>query len=82
MSRPNTQHSNITYYAVQRNKLEFPPELEELSEPLEIKPTKVDTRVGRVKVSKLSDNLCPPHLTERPQRDTLLIYSNNGDPNE
>ena len=82
MSRPNTQHSNITYYAIQRNKLEFPPELEELSVPLEIKVAKVDTGVGRVKVSRLSDNLCPPHLTERPQRDTLLIYSNNGEPNE
>ena len=82
MSRPNTQHSNITYYAIQRNKLEFPPELEELSEPLEIKVAKVDTGVGRVKVSRLSDNLCPPHLTERPQRDTLLIYSNNGESNE
>ena len=82
MSRPNTQHSNITYYAIQRNKLEFPPELEELSEPLEIKVAKVDTGVGRVKVSRLSDNLCPPRLTERPQRDTLLIYSNNGEPNE
>jgi len=84
MSRPKLQHSNITYYAVQRQKIEFPPELEELSEPLEIKTpvSKVSDSVGRVKVSRLSDNLCPPHLTERPQRDTLLIYSNNGDPNE
>lgn len=84
MSRPNTQHSNITYYAIQRNKLEFPPELEELSEPLEIKApkVKVSDNVGRVKVSRLSDNLCPPRLTERPQRDTLLIYSNNGESNE
>ena len=36
MSRPKLQHSNITYYAVQRQKIEFPQELEELSEPLEI----------------------------------------------
>jgi hypothetical protein len=78
MSRPKIQHSNITYYAIQRQKIE------ELSEPLEIKTpvAKVADSVGRVKVSRLSDNLCPPHLTERPQRDTLLIYSNNGEPNE
>ena len=59
MSRPKIQHSNITYYAIQRKKIEFPPELEELSEPLEIKTpvAKVADSVGRVKVSRLSDNL-------------------------
>jgi hypothetical protein len=84
MSRPKIQHSNITYYAIQRQKIEFPPELEELSEPLEIKTpvVKLSDSIGRVKVSRLSDNLCPPHLTEPLQRDTLLIYSNNGEPNE
>ncbi len=36
MSRPKIQYSNITYYAIQRQKLEFPPDLEDLSEPLNI----------------------------------------------
>ena len=79
MSRPKLQYSNITYYAVQRQKLEFPPELEELSEPLEIKTIaqkieerpKPPNKVGRIEVSKLSDKLCPPRLTKPIQRDTL-----------
>ena len=79
MSRPKLQYSNITYYAVQRQKIEFPPELEELSEPLEVKTitqkieetSEPPKNVSRVNVSKLSDNLCPPRLTKPIQRDTL-----------
>ena len=57
MSRPKLQYSNITYYAIQRQKLEFPPELEELSEPLEIKSLaqkieEAHTNLDRIEFSK------------------------------
>ena len=67
MSRPRIQHSNITYYAIQREKIKFPIELEELSEPIEIK--KVRFKNDRINISKLSDTFCPPSLTKPSQSD-------------
>jgi hypothetical protein len=87
MSRPKIQYSNITYYAVQRQKIEFPPELEELSEPLEMKSLaqKVEEshkELDRIEISKLPDSFCPPRLTKPSQSDTLLISPQQGDSNE
>ena len=87
MSRPKLQYSNITYYAVQRQKLEFPPELEELSEPLEIKSLaqKIEEshkELDRIELSKLPDSFCPPRLTEPSKSDKLSISPQQGDSNE
>ena len=87
MSRPKLQYSNITYYAVQRQKIEFPPELEELSEPLEIKSLaqkieEAHTNLDRIDISKLSDSFCPPRLTKPSQSDKLSISPQQGDSNE
>ena len=79
MSRPNIQYSNITYYAIQRNKVHFPPELEELSEPIEIK---VHPNIDRIKISKLSDTFCPSRLTKPFQSDKLSISPQQGVSNE
>ena len=80
MSRPRIQNSNITYYAVQRQKIEFSQELEELSEPIEIK--KPVLNVDRIQISKLSDTFCPPRLTKPSQSDKLSISPQQGDSNE
>ena len=87
MSRPKLQYSNITYYAVQRQKIEFPPELEELSEPLEIKSLaqKIEEshkELDRIEVSKLPDSFCPPRLTKPSKSDKLSISPQQGDSNE
>ena len=80
MSRPKIQYSNITYYAVQRQKVEFPQELEELSEPIEIK--KPVLNVDRIQISKLSDTFCPPRLTKSPKSDKLYTSPQQGVSNE
>ena len=80
MSRPKTQYSNITYYAIQREKIKFPQELEELSEPVEIK--KPLPNIDRIQVSKLSDTFCPPRLTKPSQSDKLSISPQQGETNE
>ena len=80
MSRPRIQHSNITYYAVQRQKIEFPQELEELSEPIEIK--KHALNIDRIQISKLSDSFCPPRLTKPSKSDKLSISPQQGVSNE
>lgn len=80
MSRPRIQNSNITYYAVQRQKIEFSQELEELSEPIEIK--KHVLNVDRIQISKLSDTFCPPRLTKPSKSDKLSISPQQGDSNE
>jgi len=77
MSRPRIQHSNITYYAIQREKIKFPKELEELSEPIEIK--KSIPSIDRIQVSKLSDTFCPPRLTKGSQSDKLSISPQLGE---
>ena len=84
MSRPKIQYSNITYYAVQRQKIEFPPELEELSEPLEIKSLveKLEESHDRIDLKRVSDNFCPPRLTKPSQSDKLYISPQQGDSNE
>ena len=87
MSRPKLQYSNITYYAVQRQKIEFPPELEELSEPLEMKSLaqKIEEshkELDRIEVSRLPDSFCPPRLTKPSQSDKLFISPQQGESNE
>tara|TARA_R100001510_G_C7488722_1_gene97494 strand:- start:44 stop:298 length:255 start_codon:yes stop_codon:yes gene_type:complete len=84
MSRPKIQYSNITYYAVQRQKLEFPPELEELSEPLEIKTVsqKVKEIHDAIDVTRLPDTFCPPRLTKPFQSDKLYTSPQQGESNE
>lgn len=87
MSRPKLQYSNITYYAVQRQKIEFPPELEELSEPLEMKSLaqKIEEshkELDRIEISKLPDSFCPPRLTKPSQSDKLYISPQQGESNE
>lgn len=87
MSRPKLQYSNITYYAVQRQKIEFPPELEELSEPLEMKSLaqKIEEshkELDRIEVSKLPDTFCPPRLTKPSKSDKLSISPQQGESNE
>ena len=87
MSRPKIQYSNITYYAVQRQKIEFPPELEDLSEPLEIKSLaqKIEEshkEIDRIEVSRLPDTFCPPRLTKPSRSDKLSISPQQGDSNE
>ena len=87
MSRPKLQYSNITYYAVQRQKIEFPPELEELSEPLEMKSLaqKIEEshkELDRIEVSRLPDSFCPPRLTKPSQSDKLSISPQQGESNE
>lgn len=77
MSRPSIQHSNITYYAVQRQKLKLSQELEELSEPIEIK--KSIPNIDRINISKLSDTFCPPRLTKPSEPDKLLISPQLGE---
>ena len=79
MSRPKTQYSNITYYAIQRNRVYFPPELEELSEPIEIK---VQPNIDRIQVKRLSDTFCPPRLTKPSKSDKLSISPQQGVSNE
>ena len=80
MSRPRIQHSNITYYAIQRQKMRFSQELEELSEPIEIK--KPPLNIDRIQVSKLSDTFCPPRLTKPSKSDKLSISPQQGVSNE
>ena len=87
MSRPKLQYSNITYYAVQRQKVEFPPELEELSEPIEVKclAEKIEEthqKMGAIDLSKLSDTFCPPRLTKPSQSDKIIISPQQGESNE
>ena len=87
MSRPKLQYSNITYYAVQRQKIEFPSELEELSEPLEMKSLaqKIEEshkELDRIEISKLPDSFCPPRLTKPSQSDKLYTSPQQGEPNE
>ena len=79
MSRPKLQYSNITYHAIQRNKIHFPPQLEELSEPIEIK---TQPKIDRIKISKLSDTFCPLRLTKPSQSDKLSISPQQGVSNE
>ena len=79
MSRPRIQYSNITYYAIQRNRTYFPPELEELSEPIEIK---VQPNIDRIQVKRLSDTFCPPRLTKPSKSDKLSISPQQGVSNE
>ena len=59
MSRPKLQYSNITYYAVQRQKIEFPPDLEELSEPLEILYEKKDKKNLTINSRSNNSNVSP-----------------------
>ena len=84
MSRPKLQYSNITYYAIQRQKLEFPPELEELSEPLEMKSIaeKIEETHDTIDLKRVSDTFCPPRLTKPSQSDKLSISPQQGDSNE
>ena len=87
MSRPKIQYSNITYYAVQRQKVEFPPELEELSEPIEFKSLaeKIETThndLDKIKLSKLSDSFCPPRLTKPNEKVILNTSPQHGVTNE
>ena len=84
MSRPKLQYSNITYYAVQRQKIEFPPELEELSEPLEIKSLaqKIEETHDAIDLKRVSDTFCPPRLTKPSKSDKLSISPQQGDSNE
>ena len=87
MSRPKLQHSNITYYAIQRQKIEFPPELEKLSEPLEVKSIaqKIEEShkdKDRIEFSYETDSFCPPHLTKPSQSDKLYISPQQGETNE
>ena len=84
MSRPKLQHSNITYYAVQRQKIEFPPELEKLSEPLEIKSIaeKIEETHDTIDLKRVSDTFCPPRLTKPSQSDKLYISPQQGESNE
>ena len=84
MTRPKLQYSNITYYAIQRQKIQFPPELEELSEPLEIKSLaeKLEESHDRIDLKRVSDNFCPPHLTKPFQSDKLSISPQQGESNE
>jgi len=84
MSRPKLQYSNITYYAVQRQKIEFPPELEELSEPLEIKSLaqKIEETHDTIDLKRVSDSFCPPRLTKPSKSDKLSISPQQGESNE
>ena len=84
MSRPKLQYSNITYYAVQRQKVEFPPELEELSEPLEMKSIaeKIGETHDAIDLKRVSDTFCPPRLTKPSQSDKLYISPQQGESNE
>ena len=84
MSRPKLQYSNITYYAVQRQKIEFPPELEELSEPLEMKTIteKIEESHDKIDLKRVSDIFCPPSLTKPSRSDKLSISPQQGDSNE
>ncbi len=84
MSRPKLQYSNITYYAVQRQKIEFPPELEELSEPLEMKSIaeKIEETHDAIDLKRVSDTFCPPRLTKPSKSDKLSISPQQGDSNE
>ena len=80
MSRPKLQYSNITYYAVQRQKLEFPPELEELSEPLEVKSLaqKIEEShkdLDRIEFSK-------KNLTILIEHNNSKLSPQQGEPNE
>ena len=80
MSRPKLQYSNITYYAVQRQKIEFPPELEELSEPLEIKSLaqkieEAHTNLDRIEFSK-------KNLTIPIEQNNSKLSPQQGDSNE
>jgi|TARA_R100000908_G_scaffold64675_1_gene49407 hypothetical protein len=84
MSRPKLQHSNITYYAIQRQKIEFPPELEELSEPLEIKSIaqKIEETHDTIDLRRVSDTFCPVRLTKSSKSDKLSISPQQGESNE
>ena len=84
MSRPKLQYSNITYYAVQRQKVEFPSELEELSEPLEVKSIaeKIEETHDKIDLKRVSDIFCPPRLTKPSQSDKLYISPQQGESNE
>ena len=84
MSRPKLQYSNITYYAIQRQKIEFPPELEELSEPLEMKSIaqKIEETHDAIDLKRVSDTICPPRLTKPSQSDKLYISPQQGESNE
>ena len=84
MSRPKIQYSNITYYAIQRQKIEFPQELEELSEPLEMKSIaqKIDETHDAIDLKRVSDIFCPPRLTKPSKSDKLSISPQQGDSNE
>ena len=84
MSRPKLQYSNITYYAVQRQKIEFPQELEELSEPLEMKSIaqKIEETHDVIDLKRVSDTFCPPRLTKPSKSDKLSISPQQGDSNE
>jgi len=80
MSRPKLQYSNITYYAIQRQKLEFPPELEELSEPLEVKSLaqkieEAHTNLDRIEFSK-------KNLTIPIEQNNSKLSPQQGDSNE
>ena len=80
MSRPKLQYSNITYYAIQRQKLEFPPELEELSEPLEIKSLaqkieEAHTNLDRIEFSK-------KNLTISIEQNNSKLSPQQGESNE
>ena len=83
MSRPKIQYSNITYYAVQRQKIEFPQELEELSEPLEMKSIaqKIEETHDVIDLKRVSDTFCPPRLTKPSKSDKLSISPQQGDSN-
>tara|TARA_B100000212_G_C27380877_1_gene536997 strand:- start:1085 stop:1327 length:243 start_codon:yes stop_codon:yes gene_type:complete len=80
MSRPRIQHSNITYYAIQKGKVESPKKPEDLPEPVEIK--KYRQNIDRIQVKRLSDTFCPPRLTKRSKPDKLSISPQQGESNE
>jgi len=87
MSRPKIQYSNITYYAVQRRKIKFPQELEELSEPIEVKSVaqkieEAHKQIDRIEISRLPDTFCPPSLTKPSKSDKLSISPQQGVSNE
>tara|TARA_B100000035_G_scaffold103629_1_gene88007 strand:+ start:1242 stop:1451 length:210 start_codon:yes stop_codon:yes gene_type:complete len=69
---------------VQRQKIEFPPELEELSEPLEMKSIaeKIEETHDAIDLKRVSDTFCPPRLTKPSKSDKLSISPQQGDSNE
>ena len=80
MSRPKLQYSNITYYAVQRQKIEFPPELEELSEPLEIKSLAQKIEESHKELDKIE--FSKKNLTTLMEHNNSKLSPQQGESNE